>query len=106
MSPSATQDCLACVLSGGPGQPNKRDAWRRVCEQCTGEECLVPGPRVRLCAERVGTWGSTCGIWQRWDTGEGAVINASKFQLAPKPDGNVAIVFETESDAKVSHRST
>ena len=94
-----TSTCHACVLRGGAARANPRDAWRLVCADCAGAPVLVPAPRVRLCAERVGTWGQSRDVWQTWDTGFGAVLLVRKHYLAPKPDGNVAIVFQSEADA-------
>ena len=94
-----TSACHACVLRGGPHQAHPRDPWRLVCADCAGAPVLVPAARVRLCSERIGTWGQSRDVWQSWDTGFGAVFLARKHYLSPTPDGNVAIVFQSDADA-------
>ena len=112
-SPRAVAPCHACLLRDDEQKALKGDydprhvyhAMRHVpgkCDAC-GEEywtrLFVPTDRVRLCPEFVGIWGQSPGFFQSWNAGTNTTVAARKCNVKPRPDGNVAVVFQDADDA-------
>ena len=96
--------CHACLLRTDDRRKlNARSSWRRICDGCSDlfvtNPLPVPNSRVRYVPEKLGTWGHSREIYQKWDTGLGATVSARKYALAVVPAGKVAVVLQGATEA-------